>query len=138
MTTALIVFRTQVAENLGDKTATSIYDNDARDTQIKAAVEDYSRDVPKTTAGDVTGAATRYYALTGETPALASWVDGVSQVTEIEYPAVTIASGDLPQYMEPGDWQDDYEVAAVVYLLLLNHTPAATETMRITYTVPYA
>jgi len=138
MTTALTVFRAQVDENLGDKTSTTIYDSDARDTQIKAAVEDYSRDVPQTAAGDVTGAATRYYALTGENPSLTSWVDGVSQVTEIEYPAVTVASGDLPQYLGPDDWRDNYEAGGIAYLLLLNHTPAATEKMRITYTVPYA
>jgi len=138
MTTALTVFRTQVDENLGDKTSTAIYDNDARDTQIKAAVEDYSRDVPQTAAGDVTGDAGRYYPLTGESAVLTAWVAGASQVTEIEYPAVTIASDGLPQYLEPDDWRDDYEVDSVTYLLMLNHMPAATETLRITYTVPYA
>jgi hypothetical protein len=64
-------------------------------------------------------------------------VDDFSQILSIEYPAVTISNDDVPTYLEPEDWQDDYEASGVVYLLLPNHTPAATETMRITYTAPY-
>jgi len=137
MTTLLGTFRAQVDQNLGDKTDSEIYDNDARDTQIKAAVEDYSRDTPGIAVGDVTGDAGRYYPLTGDGAVLSAWVDGFSQIVEIEYPAATIASDELPQYIEHDDWRDDYEAGSIKYLLLPNHAPAATETMRITYTIPY-
>ena len=137
MTTTLATFRNQVDENLGDKTDTAIYDSAARDVQIQAAVETYSRDVPRLVASDVTGDAGHYYPLTGESKVLASWVDDFSQIVAIEYPAAVVASDELPQYLEPEDWRDDYEASSVVYLLLPNHAPAATEKLRVTYTAPH-
>lgn len=136
MSFALQTFRAQV-----DYLITAdddILSEDARDEMIKAAVERYSRDAPDTQTDDVTGDGGRFYSVATE---LASWSEGFSRVTEIEYPAATIASDETPIYLEPEDWRDDYWADAAGtqtrYLYLPNHSPAATETMRITYTIPY-
>lgn len=111
----------------------------ARDAQIFAAVERFGGDVPYTHTDDVTGDAGRYY---GIAASLATFVEGFSRVTAIEYPAADITADETPQYLEPEDWRDDYYKTVsgtrTRYLLLPHHTPAATETMRITFTVPYA
>lgn len=136
MTIGLATFRAQV-DYLIDADD-DIISEDARDELIKAAVERYSHDAPDTHTDDVSGDGGKYY---GVSASLASWAEGFSRVTEIEYPAATIASDETPVYLEPEDWRDDYwaEVTSVQtrYLYLPNHSPAATETMRITYTVPY-
>ena len=94
----------------------------------------YSTDLPEKTTLDVTGTGARYYAIS----ALTGWDDEFSRVEAIEYPAATIASDEVPVYLEPEDWNDDYRSGANVrYLYLPNHAPAATEAMRIRYTVPY-
>lgn len=109
----------------------------ARYRMIKAAVERYSHDKPDVYYEDEAGAASKYYKLTGSSCVLAQWVDGFSQVRSIEYPAATIASNQAPNYLEPEDWNDSYAYAGDRYLYLPNHQPAATETMRIGFTVPY-
>jgi hypothetical protein len=109
-----------------------------REDVVRAALERYSHDRPDTQTDDVTGDGGRYYAITTE---LASWIEEFSRIRSIEYPAAVIASDELPQYLEDEDWQDDYwaDVSGTQtrHLLLPNHSPAATETMRITYTVPW-
>lgn len=108
---------------------------EARRRSIKSGIERYSRDMPETIVTDVTGDGGRYYGLTAS---LSSWVDGFSRVLSIEYPAATIANDEVPQYLEPEDWRDDYEASGTKYLFLPNHAPASTEDMRIKYTIPYA
>lgn len=107
---------------------------EARRRTIKSGIERYSRDMPETIVTDVTGDGGRYYVLT---TVMTSWVDGFSHIKSIEYPAVTIANDETPNYLEPEDWIDDYEAAGDKYLFLPNHSPAATESMRIKFTVPY-
>jgi hypothetical protein len=111
----------------------------ARYRQVLAAVDRYSTDAPNEIAADVTGAATRYYAVAAN---LTSWIEGLSRVVSIQYPAPTIASNETPVYLDDDDWRDDYWQAVTTvqtrYLYLPNHQPAATETMRITYTCPWA
>jgi len=107
----------------------------ARYLTVKAAVERYSVDRPHIHADDVTGNATRYYELS---VILGNWVEGQSRVLGIEYPAAVIASNGYPVYLEPRDWQDDYWAVDKRYLFLPNHSPAATETIRISYSVPWA
>lgn len=111
----------------------------ARYRQILAAVDHYSADNPNQVAADVTGAATRYYAIAAN---LTSWVEGLSRVVSIQYPAPVVASDETPVYLDDDDWRDDYWQAVsgtqTRYLYLPNHQPAATETMRVTYTCPWA
>lgn len=101
---------------------------------VYAAVERYSQDRPHDVTTDVTGDGGRYY---GITASLSSWVEGFSRVLAIEYPADAIADDDVPVYLTAEDWDDDYWAGGTRYLFLPNHSPAATETMRIRYTVPH-
>ncbi|MBU2072767.1 MAG: hypothetical protein KKA68_21240 [Gammaproteobacteria bacterium] len=135
MAILLSVFLAQVDGLTGDT------DNQLSDLEnernITAAVERYSKDAPDTYTEDVTGDGGKYYSVAN----LTYWTEGFSQVLSIEYPAATIASDEMPIYLEPEDWQDNYwaEISSVHtrHIYLPNHAPAATETMRITYTLPY-
>jgi hypothetical protein len=109
----------------------------AREQFIKAALAKYSGDRPDSYSEDVTGDAGKYYAISN----LTYWSEGFSRVTQIEYPAAAIASDETPVYLSADDWRDDYwaVVSTVLtrHIWLPNHAPAATETMRVTYSIPY-
>ncbi len=135
MTFLLSVYDAQVNNLLaGD---TDILSQLARWRQEVSAVERYSHDAPDTYTEDVTGDGGKYYAMSN----LTYWSEGFSRVTQIEYPAAAVASDETPVYLEPEDWQDDYwaEISSVHtrHIYLPSHAPASTDTMRITYTVPY-
>ena len=105
-----------------------------RERMVNTAVERFSHDAPELITEDVTGDGGKYYAISG----LGSWIDGFSQITSIQYPAQAVSADENPQYLEPEDWDDNYRDASDVrYILLPNHTPAATETFRVTYTATY-
>lgn len=137
MAISLSVFTAQVDDLLtADNTE---FPAISRYRQIKAAVERYSNDRPDEVTEDESGDAGKYYPLTGGSAVLASWVEDFSRILQIEYPAQAVADDEIPQYLEPEDWDDRYRDGSnVLYLFLPNHAPAATETMRIKYTVPYA
>lgn len=136
MALSLATFYVQLA-NLVPDIGVSELSEQARYQHIKAAVRDYSRHRPDTATADVTGAATRYYAIT--TANFPAWSEEFSQITAIEYPAYAISSNEYPTYLEQSDYRQDYYNASNQrYLFLPNHQPAATETMRITYTAPYS
>lgn len=125
---ALVVYATGLAQLDTNQITDSVqYD------LASAAVERYGQDRPDEITTDVTGTGARYYAVTG----LTSWAEGYSKIVSIEYPAIAIASNDVPTYLDPDDWSDDYWVSGVRYIFLPNHAPASTETMRIRYTAPY-
>jgi hypothetical protein len=105
-----------------------------RNRLIKSAVEKYGGDKPDHITADITGDAGNYYAIT---TGLASWVEKFSQVLSIQYPAPTVASDEAPVYLDPEDWDDDYWDGTTRYLYLPNHAPAATEAMRVRYSVPW-
>lgn len=111
----------------------------ARYRNITSAVEKYSGDRPDVVIAEVTGDAGRYYPITTN---LTSWVEGLSRISMIEYPAAVIASDGVPVYLADEDFQDDFwallSTVQTRYLYLPSHAPAATETMRISYTAPYA
>lgn len=110
-----------------------------REWNVKAALERYSHDKPDIAYKDVTGDGGNYYAIAAN---LTSWSEGFSQVIKVEYPAATVASDEMPVYLDPEDWDDSYwdssGVSPLRYLYLPNHAPAATEKIRIQYTAPYA
>lgn len=110
------------------------YSQLSRQERVRDALDRYSRDLPDYYAQDVTGNATGYYKLS---TSLTYWREGFSKIQSIEYPAATIASNEAPQYLTAGDWREDYLSSADYYLYLPNHSPAATEKMRITYSRPY-
>lgn len=132
MTTALTVFNAQV--DILIETDTDIIASADVDAAVKAAVERYSRDAPYEETDDVSGDAGKYYAVA---TAMTNWKEGFSRITRIQYPAPTIASDESPVDLDAEDWVDDYWASDVRYLFLPNHAPAATETMRITFTRPY-
>ena len=101
---------------------------------IKAALERYSADKPDEVTEDVSGDGGKYYPLASS---LASFVEGFSRILSIEYPAEAVSEDSIPVYLESEDWNDDYWQGGTRYLLLPNHSPAASETIRIRYTAPY-
>lgn len=134
MATTLATFNTQVQILLGPNDATTELSSAQIDAMIKAAVERYSHDAPDDLAEDESGDGGRYYDIAS---LLGSWVEDFSSITRIEYPAQAIADDEIPQYLGKEDWRDDYWQGGTRYLFLPNHSPAATETMRIEYTIPY-
>jgi len=102
--------------------------------EIRSAVERYSRDLPDDYTEDVTGDGGRYYGITAN---LTYWSEGFSQVVEVEYPAATVSSDEVPQYLDPDDWRDDYWSGGTRYLFFPNHAPSSSDTIRIKYTIPY-
>jgi hypothetical protein len=106
---------------------------------VKAAVERYSDDAPDEETDDVTGDAGKYYGIATN---LSEWIENFSYIKSIEYPASAISADATPIYLDPADWREDYWIeesgVQVRYLFLPNHAPAATETMRISYSVPYS
>jgi hypothetical protein len=97
----------------------------------------FSRDIPARVSADVTGNGTKYYILVGSGTVLSRWVDEFSSIISIEYPAADVALNETPNYLIPDDWRDDYQAGGYTYLRLPNHTPAATEKMRIIYSAPW-
>jgi len=109
-----------------------------RDIQIKAAIHRYNGDNPLLQADDVTGDGGNYYVIP---TVLSSWVEGASRILDIGYPAAVVASDDTPQYLGREDWQDDFWAygsgTLTRHLYFPSHAPAATETFRVSYNVPY-
>lgn len=110
----------------------------ARVRFIEAALRKYSGDSPDESVVEVTGDAGQFYPVATN---LTGWAEGISQITQIEYPAATVASDETPTILDPEDWQADFWALLsgtnTRYLYLPGHAPAATETMRISYTLPY-
>lgn len=103
--------------------------------QIKQAVSAYSQDKPDTVASDFSGDGGKFYNLTSS---LTSYADGFSRIKTISYIAATIASDESPNYLEAGDWDEDFYAGGIRYLFFPNHSPAATETVRATYSALYS
>ena len=106
---------------------------------VQAAVERFSVDLPQTYTEDVSGDAGRYY---GIAALLSNWVEDFSMIKSIQYPASAVSADESPIFIEPDDYTDSYFIeeggSRVRYLYLRAHSPGATETMRITFTVPYS
>jgi hypothetical protein len=132
VTISLGVFLTQLMNMVPE--ANTELDEPTRNQMIKQAVIDYSRNRPDIVTEDVSGDGGKYYAIVAN---LASWSDEFSRISAIQYPAPILASDETPVFLKQDDWDQDYYEGTTRYLWLPNHAPAATETMRITYTAPY-
>jgi hypothetical protein len=108
--------------------------DDRRYEHCKAAVEQLSKDKPYHTTDDVSGDGGRFYPIVAN---LTDWDELYSRIISIEYPAAVIASDETPVYLYPEDYDDDYWASDTRYLYFPAHSPGATETMRIRYTVGY-
>lgn len=130
MSILITTFQTQLDLLLAaDSTLLSVQ---ARLRNVRAAIERFSQDKSNHQVDDVDGNGGRYYSIA---TALTKWDEEFSRVLSIQYPAPTLASNETPVYLEPEDWQDDYWYNNARYLYLPNHAPAATDAMRIDYTV---
>lgn len=103
--------------------------------QIKQAVSAYSQDKPDTVSEDITGDGGKYYNLF---TSLTSYEDGFSRIKTISYIAATIADDELPNYLESADWDEDFYAGGIRFLFFPNHSPASTETIRVTFNTVYS
>ncbi len=97
----------------------------ARDAAITQAIlQRYSKDRPQIKVTDVAGNGTALLDLP------AGFEDGFSFVEQIEYPVGNIP----PTVLEEEDWDDEYRTPTARKILLLSATPAASETLRVSWT----
>ncbi len=101
---------------------------------IDAAVKRYSKDRPRHFVASITGAGTRYYAVSSN---LSSWVRGSSVVEKVNYPADTISEDENPQWLDDRDYEIYLDATDTEYLYFPVHEPSATETIRCHYTAPH-
>ena len=107
------------------------------DEAITAALSRYSLDRPRQLVADVNGSGSPFYPLTGASKVLTSWLDGLSSILAIDYPAGTVSASYQPTYLnQTFDWRL-YADSTVTYLRLLTVTPKTGEKLRITYTAPH-
>lgn len=128
------LFYVQVGNLLPDRLTSEASDANVYQ-QIKQAVIDYGRLKPDTITVDLAGDGGRYYAINSTN--LPGYSDKFSRIESIQYPAQATSADQVPQYLKPEDWDEDYyeKVGSTTtrYLFLPNHSPAASETMRVTY-----
>lgn len=121
--------------NLVPEADTELSDTN-RYQQIKQAVIDYSRIRPAVLTVDLAGDAGRYFAI--DATNFPGYSPKFSRILSIQYPAYAVTDDQVPVYLGPADWVEDYyDAAEVRYLFLPNHAPAATETMRISFLGAY-
>lgn len=106
-----------------------------RNQLIKQAVSDYSQDKPDIVGFDFSGDGGKYYLIS---TTLASYADGFSRIQTISYIAADISADELPNYLSKDDWDEDFYATAGRFLFFPNHSPASTETVRVTHTALYA
>lgn len=101
--------------------------------EVDAAVSQYSVDKPRVFVTDITGTGSQYYNVAA-VDGMAGYEEGFTQIHAIEYPATAVsATKGLPTYLDEDDWRW-YRDETITYLYLPNHTPTASQTIRITYT----
>lgn len=96
------------------------------ETTTVSALPQFSNDRPREQIFDITGDDGFDYDLPSD------WIPGYSLIKSVEYPA----GERIPTYLEDEDWII-YETASSRKLRLVNHTPGASETVRIRYTTIY-
>jgi hypothetical protein len=131
---ALTAFATSVQTMIQGSDAD--YDLSAADLQaiVRAALAKYSQDLPDVITEDETATGSAYFSLAG----LASWSEGFSRIVNIEYPAAVIASNTEPTYLDPGQYDETYQVGTLKYVRFIGVTPTSGQTIRFHYTAPYA
>ena len=93
---------------------------------IAGALSRYSKHRPKEQAYDITGNGTHVYAVPDD------WVKEFSSIRKIEYPI----GENPPSFLDEQDDFAIYKTTEAEQIMLPNDTPAATETFRMTYTIP--
>lgn len=98
---------------------------------ISMAVKEHSRHRPHVVVEDEAGDGGFDYAVSD----LASWASGFSVIKTVEYPVDD--DDETPDILQDDAWMM-YEKPAGKFLRLLEDTPAADESMRVTYTAVHA
>ena len=96
------------------------------DSQISEALTRYSCSRPNRSTVDVIGNGTHDYSLP------AGWIEGFSEIRDIEYPI-----GQIPALLLDDDDYAIYESPTGKKLRLLGDAPHASESFRITFSVPH-
>lgn len=124
--------KTKVQQRLMDTSTTNpnLPTDGALEEAITNAVIKFSQDRPRLIVADVTGNGTPYYILS---TVLSAWVDEFSRVEQIEYPASAPGADYVPSYLQEADDWEYYATPSNKYLRLKTVVPAATETLRVTY-----
>lgn len=104
----------------------SIMDSDERDAAVLAGLETYNRHRRQTLVVDAAGENDAELALP------AGWVAEYSELKAVEYPV-----GEVPPVLLDHDTYEVYQKPAETVILLHQHTPADTETVRLTFTAPH-
>jgi hypothetical protein len=92
---------------------------------IYSAIKLFSKHKPNTSVVDVTGDGTQDYALPS------GWVDEFSFIKSIEYPV-----GNVPADLLDEEEYAIYQTTSAKKVRLLTIAPPATETFRVTFTIP--
>lgn len=94
------------------------------DRNIAAAIALYSKHRPNLKVADITGNGGHDYDLPS------GWIDEFSTVKGIEYPI-----GDVPATMLDADDYEIYQSPAAKKIRLINDSPSASESFRVTFTI---
>jgi hypothetical protein len=97
---------------------------DDYDRNIGAALARYSRHKPALKVVDVNGNGTHDYDLPLD------WVDEFSNIRSIEYPV-----GDVPAALLENDEHEVYQAPTAKKIRLMNESPSAAESFRVTFTI---
>lgn len=104
----------------------NVIDSAGRNSAVAEAVATFNRHRPQRLVADIAGSDVYDLSLP------ADWVEGFSEVLAVEYPA-----GERePLFLDPETYLL-YDNASTVKLRLLEYTPQAGETVRLTYTIPH-
>jgi len=128
MTTTITTFNAAVDRILKDAEL-NITSGDINSFIQEDALEIYSKHRPLTKTADVSASGSYDYELS--TGNFASWVDGFSDIQDVEYP-----TGNQSPTMIPREEWMIYETASAKYLRFLRTTPSSG-TIRANYTVPH-
>jgi len=118
-------------KNLTDITSEKVKDKSGKiatsdfERNVLEAIKRYSRHRPNTSVVDVTGNGTHDYSLpTG-------WIEGFSSLVSIEYPVDNVPA----DYLDQEDYEI-YQTTTVKKVRLITYSPAATDSFRVTFTIP--
>jgi hypothetical protein len=98
---------------------------------IRRALRRYSIDKPREFSKDITGTGFSYITIDGTN--FPGFVEHFSIIKRVEARAPTVASNEIPNYIELEEWEY-YKSGTVLYLCLKNHKPTSSDIIRVVYT----
>lgn len=101
---------------------------------IRRAVRRYGIDKPFEKVSAITGTSSKYITINNSN--LPGYVDGFSKIEKIEAFSPNISNNERPNYLDRDEW-DLYRDESELRIYLLNHQPTASDSSRITYTIPH-